>query len=362
MSYYHDKQKERFSHAEKLLENYPYYIKEFVISLKNADYSSETILSYLSDFSSFFLFLQKCNPICSDLLFKEIPLEVILGISSQDITEYGAFMRSYEDDSVNYQNTAVTRRRKIACLRSFYNYLIDEKMISFNPVLKRHTPKIKKKEVVYVPSDNMQLALKDLEQKYLELLDDQNTCKTLTKNYEKAKNKMLSALRTYTIVLLLYSTGIRVSECCGLNMESININEGKLFLVRKGGGEDVVYLPERTMDVLSLYIKDVRPHYRPKEQSEDSNSLFFSQKHTRLSVRQIERIIKDVMMPYGEGKNITPHKLRSSYATALYKSTGNIYLVSKNLNHSSLETSLRYVHSSEDEKLQGSEEIGKLLE
>ena len=175
------------------------------------------------------------------------------------------------------------------------------------------------------------------------LLDQVESGDKLTKKqqvYHKA-NKA----RDLAIVTLLLGTGIRVSECVGLDIADVDFNHNGVKVVRKGGNEAVVYFGNEVRQALFDYIVQ-RKEIIAMDGHE--NALFLSMQKRRLTVRSVENLVKKYSQSVIALKHISPHKLRSSYGTALYNETGDIYLVADVLGHKDVNTTRKHYAQLED--------------
>ena len=185
-----------------------------------------------------------------------------------------------------------------------------------------------------------------------EVLQGAETGDALTKaQYKFAKGQQM---RDVAILTLLLHTGIRVSEMVGIDLQDIDWNEKRIRIFRKGRKEQYVYFNEAVQEALTDYID-----YERKTASDDMNALFISRKGQRISVRAVERMVKKYTASVVPMKNITPHKLRSTFATNLYEETGDIYITSDALGHSSLETVKKYTNLSDERRRKAAEAIEK---
>ena len=145
------------------------------------------------------------------------------------------------------------------------------------------------------------------------------------------KNSQKLALRDMAILSLMLGTGIRVSECVGINLSDLDFKQNSVKILRKGNKESTVYFDETVAENIKNYIELER--IQP-DVGGDENALFISRKRRRISVRAVELLVRKYasIFPY---KKITPHKLRSTFATELYRESGDIYLTADSLGHSS---------------------------
>jgi site-specific recombinase XerD len=151
--------------------------------------------------------------------------------------------------------------------------------------------------------------------------------------------------RDYAILTLLLRTGIRVSECVGLDLSDINFKEMSMCVVRKGHKEHILYFDDVVEDALMDYIQFERPKYI---ESDKEKALFLSNRKKRLAVRSIQEMVDKYAKVAVSNKKISPHKMRSTYGTALYNKTGDIRLVADVLGHSDINTTAKHYAASED--------------
>lgn len=156
--------------------------------------------------------------------------------------------------------------------------------------------------------------------------------------------------RDIAILTLLLGTGIRVSECVGLDVADVSFKNNCMRIVRKGGNESTIYFGEEVATALLDYLELEREGLAQKAAAEHSNALFLSLRFTRLTTRSVEMLVKKYTGAAHINKKITPHKLRSTYGTNLYKETGDIYLVADALGHKSVETTRQHYAAIEDDR------------
>ena len=215
------------------------------------------------------------------------------------------------------------------------------KMITNNPMTLVPSPKLKKKNIIELENDE----LADFE----ENLEHGGT---LTDREQKFASK--TKVRDTAIITLLLHTGLRISELVGLDLDDINVKNRSLRIVRKGGNESYVYLDDEAFNCLTYYIQNSR-------EKTDLRAVFISRKGNRISVAAVERMVRK----YAEiipNKHITPHKLRSTFATHLYRQTDDIYLVKDALGHKSVNTTTRYADIGNDRRKEVPELIEKAYE
>ena len=189
------------------------------------------------------------------------------------------------------------------------------------------------------------------------LLDEVEQGDKLTAKQKQFHEK--TRVRDLALLTLLLGTGLRVSECVGLNIKDVDFKNGGLKVYRKGGKEVTVYFGEEVEDALADYLIE-RNHIIPESGSEDA--LFLSLQKKRMSVRSVENLVKKYAKTVSPLKPITPHKLRSTYGTALYQETGDIYLVADVLGHSDVNTTKKHYAALEDQRRRSARNKVKLRE
>ena len=209
-------------------------------------------------------------------------------------------------------------------------------MISVNPTVIVDMPKLHKREIVRLDYDEVA----DL----LDYVEHGGDAMTGMKKTYFEKNKV----RNLALITLLLGTGIRVSECVGLDIEDIDFKNNRIRIIRKGGKEDFVYFGDEVCEALAAYYNE-RKTINAKDGHE--HAFFLSIQKRRITVQAVEDLVKDAAGHVTTVKHITPHKLRSTYGTSLYRETGDIYLVAEVLGHNDVNTTRRhYAALDEDRK------------
>ncbi len=296
--------------------------------------SSRTRLGYGYDLRIFFEFMQQYNPAIGKMNLRDIPMDILDQIKALDIEEYLEYLKLYEKDGKTYTNTERGIARKLASLKTFYNYYFKKELIVTNPAALVSAPKIHDKTIIRLDIDEVARLLDNVES------GEQLTGKQLA-YHEKTK------VRDLALLTLFLGTGIRVSECVGLNIDDIDLKNNGIKIVRKGGNEVIVYFGDEVLEALLPYLEE-------RKQIEalpgHTNALFLSMQRKRMSVRSVENLVKKYAKTVTTMKNITPHKLRSTYGTNLYNETGDIYLVADVLGHKDVNTTKKHYASLEDSR------------
>lgn len=310
--------------TRKLIEKMPDFAKQFFIGRETV-LSSGTLLAYGKDMMQFFRYLsdEKGKDI------KELTLDELNEMKSTDIENYLFFIKKYDGtDGVVRSNGEQGIKRKYSSLSAFYSYYYKHDLITNNPMGKVEPPKLHKKEVVRLDSQESE---KLLDNAIMGIKNDTNIGK-----FYGRKN----GLRNYAIIYLLLGTGLRVSECVGLDMDDLFLERKELRVVRKGGNVDIVFFSDDVKEVLEEYLEERKLIKNVVEK--DKNALFLSSRKKRIDVRTVEIMVKE-HSGSASLKKITPHKLRSTFGSNLYEKTdGDVILVSKALNHTNVSTSAKY--------------------
>ena len=177
------------------------------------------------------------------------------------------------------------------------------------------------------------------------LLDEAESGEKLTERQKIYHNK--TKKRDMAILTLLLGTGIRVSECVGLDLNDIDPKNNGIKVHRKGGSEVMVYFGDEVAEALDAYL-DERLEMEPQEGS--TEAVFLSMQNRRINVRSVENLVKKYSRLVTTVKNITPHKLRNTYGTTLYQETGDIYLVADVLGHKDVNTTKKHYAAQADSR------------
>ena len=331
---YHDEQnKQNILKLRAVLDTLPGFCRIFFRGIEEYT-SSHTRLAYAYDIRLFFEFLHEKNAVCSKMEIKDYPLSLLDQLTRMDIEEYLEYIALYQKDGKDITNEERGKARKLASLRSFYNYFFQNEMIEKNPAALVPLPKRHEKEIIRLEPNEVAI-----------LLDQVEDGTKLTKKELEYHNK--TKQRDVALLTLLLGTGIRVSECVGLDISDVNFDVGGIKIRRKGGYEAVIYFGEEVETALLDYMEQ-RNHIIPAKGHE--NALFLSLQNRRMAVRSVENLVKKYASRVTTLKKITPHKLRSTYGTTLYQETGDIYLVADVLGHKDVNTTRRHYAALEDER------------
>lgn len=334
LSYHEQETLENTKRLRQMMKELPPFCADFFRGIEPRT-SSRTRIAYAYDLKTFFEFLKKQNPLFSDYKMQDFSLTVLDEIQLMDLEEYMEFLKCYSTDKKEeLVNTERGIMRKMSSLKSFYNYFYRRERIKNNPAALVELPRLHEKEIIRLEVDEV-----------AKLLDQVDEGGRLTEKQREFHVK--TRLRDLALMTLLLGTGIRVSECVGLNLYDIDFETGGLRIHRKGGKEVIIYFGSEVEFALKDYI-DERKHVTAEPGHE--SALFLSLQRKRMNVRSVENLVKKYARIVTPLKTITPHKLRSTYGTSLYRETGDIYLVADVLGHSDVNTTKKHYAALEDER------------
>ena len=316
----------------QVLSTLPAFCKDYFRAIDSTT-TTKTRISYAYDIRIFFQFLLDENPAFKNYAMTDFSVEILDQIKAVDLEEYMEYLKVYQNGDKTETNGERGLKRKISALRSFYAYYYKREMIHTNPTVLIDVPKIHDKSIIRLDTDEVALLLD-----YIEHCGDSLTGQKRV-YYEKTKERDLA------IVTLLLGTGIRVSECVGLDIEDVDFKNNRIKVTRKGGNEMVVYFGEEVEKALKRYL-EVRAGITPLAGHE--HALFYSAQRKRMGVQAVENMVKKYSRQITTTKKITPHKLRSTYGTALYQETGDIYLVADVLGHKDVNTTKKHYAALDD--------------
>ena len=254
------------------------------------------------------------------------------------------YIKLYSKDGKEISNSESAAKRKLCALRRFYDYYFRFEMIKNNPTVKVDMPKIHEKSIIRMEPNEV-----------AEFLDNVESGNKLTKKQIESHKKL--KVRDLALLTLLLGTGIRVSECVGLDIKDVDFDNDRIRVIRKGGSESFVYFGEEVRTALLSYLEE-RKLANPLPGHE--NALFISSKNKRLCVRSVELLVKKYANTVTTVKHITPHKLRSTYGTSLYQESNDIYLVADVLGHKDVNTTRRHYAELVDENKRSARNMVKL--
>ena len=329
-----------------VLKTLPPFCRDFFRAIEPRT-TTKTRISYAYDIRIFFQFLLEQNPAFKDWSIDAFTVDILDQITAIDLEEYEEYLKVYQAGDKTETNGERGLKRKMSSLRSFYAYYFKREMIHTNPTVLVDVPKIHPKSIIRLEADEVALLLDYIEHGGDDLTGQKKVY------YEKTKDRDLA------LVTLLLGTGVRVSECVGLDIEDVDFKNNGIKVTRKGGNEMVVYFGPEVEKALKNYL-EVRKNIVPVEGHE--HALFYSTQRKRIGVQAVENLVKKYARQVTTTKKITPHKLRSTYGTALYQETGDIYLVADVLGHKDVNTTKKHYAALDDSRRRQAATAVKLRE
>ena len=332
-TYHQNVDMQNLDYIRNICDELPAYIKRFFRSIQQTT-SSRSRLGYARDIKNFFEYL--CEVDLSHKLESpmDISLSVLNDVDTEIIEDYMDYLQKYEKNGRIYTNGRASIKRKLCSLSALFSYLYKHDMLDKNIIEKVDRPKLKEKQIVRMDAAETATFLDTVEY-------GNNLTAHQQKYHEKTKTRDLALLT------LMLSTGIRISECVGLDIKDVDFENMCIRVIRKGGKEAFVYFSDEALEPISAYMAE-REKINAKPGHE--NALFLSSQNSRITVRSVQNLVKKYASGAVPLKHITPHKLRSTYGTALYQETSDIYLVAEVLGHSDVNTTRKHYADIENER------------
>ncbi len=334
----------RIVQIRQILRELPQACGDFIRSIAVTT-GTFTRLAYSIDMRTFFGFLQRERSAFADTPINLLTDAQIGSVTQSDLSAYVEYLTYYfkaQDDGEDSTqalkplvNHELAIKRKLSALRSFYEFLFKNHRIEANVLTLVSLPKIHEKPIIRLSQDELQ-----------RMLSQSATGEGLTKKQKEFQK--LTSKRDFALISLFLGTGIRVSECVGLNLVDIDLENNAFLVTRKGGNQVVLYFPPEVAEALADYIEE-RKQIETLPGHEDA--LFLSLQKRRMTQRAIQNLVKKYAAVAAPLKpKISPHKLRSTFATNLYQETGDIYLVADVLGHSSVDTTRKHYAEMTDQR------------
>jgi site-specific recombinase XerD len=323
----------RILQIREIIRELPQACSDFIRSIAVTT-GTFTRLAYAIDLRTFFNFLHAERVAFADKPIRLLEDSDLEKLTRNDITAYTEYLTYYlkdtDDDSVPnkaFVNHDLSIKRKLCSIRSFYDYLFKNQRISSNVTELVPLPKVHEKPIIRLSREEMS-----------RILSVSQTGEALSKGQQKFQK--ITAKRDFAMLSLFLGTGIRVSECVGIDLNDLDMENNAFLVTRKGGNQVVLYFPPEVADALGEYL-DERMQIEPVPGHE--NALFLSLQRKRITQRAVQNLVKKYAAVAAPLKQkISPHKLRSTYATNLYQETSDIYLVADVLGHSSVDTTRKH--------------------
>lgn len=335
MSDYSDhRAKELLLLTREVLKELPEVCSEFIRAI---EFTTQplTRYAYACDLKLFCEYLVAEIPKFADRQIALLEPEDFEKVTPRDLRTYLEYLGFYIKDGSEHSNAEAGKTRKLATLRSFYEYMFKSELIHTDVSRLVEMPKKHEKPILRMEIDEV-----------TRMLDAVETGEMMTER-QKRYNDSVRA-RDLAILTLFLGTGIRVSELVGLDLDDLDFALNSFIVTRKGGNQAMLYFPEEVASVLQAYLAH-RREMTPLPGHE--NALFLSMQNKRISVRAVQVMVKKYALQVAPlKKRLSPHKLRSTFGTNLYHETGDIYLVADVLGHSDVNTTRRHYAAMSDDR------------
>ena len=337
MSSYHVQQQETMNlRMLAALDELPEICSDFFLSIEQRT-SISTRLGYAYDLRTFFNFVIQKKPEFGVSLPSELTIEHMKRLQKRDFELYARYLTSYVKEETDPEtgnvkthrisNHETAIKRKYAAIRALFKYLFSEGLIPANYAQLASLPKLHEHAIIRLDIDEVA--------RMLDVAENGDALPDSYKRFHDATHK-----RDLALLSLFLGTGIRISECVGINIDDIDFEQNSFVVTRKGGKEAILYFSQEVADALSDYMKERK---EIKAEPGHENAFFLSLQKKRISQRAVENMVKKyarVAAPLK--KKISPHKLRSTFGTNLYRETGDIYLVADVLGHTDVNTTRKH--------------------
>jgi site-specific recombinase XerD len=340
--YIKEKNRNNYIKLQNIIKTLPSFCSQYFTGIEQTT-SILTRLNYAYDISVFFYFAVNELDAFKDKSVYEIAVKDLELITAADLERYLNYLTFYKYYDKDCASSEKTKARKLSAVKSMFKYFFDKDMISSDISRKIRSPKLHEKEIIRLETDEI-----------VKILNTAENGDSLSEGQQRFHGEL--KLRDVAILTLFLGTGIRISECVGLNVTDINFENNSFKVLRKGGNEAILYFSEEVKEALRDYLEWRGERLRKHKVTEDA--LFISLQNKRISVRAVENLVQKYSKIIAPLKNITPHKLRSTYGTALYRETNDIYVVADVLGHKDVNTTKKhYAAISDDIRRQAASKV-----
>ncbi len=331
-NYFNQRDEENILKLRELRLELPAFCGQFFMGIENQTMPL-TRLGYGRDLKIFFDFLVTNTQEFYGKKVADLTLDDLNKVTSTHLEMFMDYLTVYKVGKKTYRNGLKGKGRKLSSVRALLKYFFKKEKIDNNVGTKVDTPKYRDSEIIRLEVDEVV--------KLLNMSEDGFGLTTMQKGFHNHTKE-----RDYALLSLFLGTGIRISECVGLNVEDIDFDNNAFTITRKGGSRVILYFGDEVKEALQKWIS-VRNTINGL--SKDEHALFISLQNKRMNVRTVEKLVKKYASVVTPLKHITPHKLRSTYGTNLYRETNDIYVVASVLGHKDVNTTRKhYAAMSED--------------
>lgn len=343
-------------HIEQAIQEMPFYVVEYIRTKKRASYSVRTLSGYLHDYKRFFEWLRQEGYALVEST-KDVPYSVLEKLQKKDVE---LFIEMLMEDKIEKREGIYSKRsadstnRFIQSLKSLFNYLTqesedDEGECYFyrNVMTKIKTPK--KQESAAYRSKRISASM-FTGKEMTEFLNFVRAEYATTLDSRKAARFEHNRLRDVAIISLLLGSGARVNEVAGLLLQDIDTVHGDITALRKGNQLDTVSITDTAMLDLKNYLTERETLYKPDKKNQFVFLTKYRGKANPITVETIEKLVKKYSEVFLDGKRLSPHKLRHSFAKGFLDEGGSLPALRDQLGHNSIETTSLYTNLSQEEQ------------
>ncbi len=345
MKYAQARDQEYIRKLREITSELPQFCSVFFRGVESTT-SALTRHGYAVDLRTFFVFLTQEVDRFKEKELKSLSLEDIDSLTAMDIELFLEFVGLYTKDEIELVNRERAKARKLSALRSLLKYLHRHEMIINNISELVDTPKLHQKPILRLEANEV-----------ADLLDAVDSGDALTEKQKQYHER--TRVRDAALFSIFLGTGVRVSELVGLDTDDFDFNVNGFKITRKGGEVMVLYFNEEVAQAMKRYFSQ-RAEQIPLPGNE--KAMFLSMQGKRITTRAVQKLVKKYASTVTPLKNISPHKLRSTYGTMLYQETGDIYLVADVLGHKDVNTTKRHYAAMTDENRRRAAKAVKLRE
>ena len=348
-TYFDKRDAKNIEKARQICSELPDFVTEFIVGIQTRT-TPLTRLGYVGDIKIFFEYLIK-RKFTDKKSIKDITMSDIALLKAYDIELFMEYLGSYTSGDKRYKCSNTTKERKLSSLRTFFKYFYRKERLPENITERVETPKIHEKPIRYLEVNEIA--------NLLDLADGGSSLTPRQKQYQKITRK-----RDVAILSVFLGTGIRISECVGLDKKDVDLNLCAINVTRKGGAKAVLYFSDEVAKAVTEYLdwldKQKLNETPFSKKINDENALFLSLQGNRITVRAVQLLVEKYCSIVSPLKHITPHKLRSTFGTTLYRETQDIYVVADVLGHKDINTTKKHYAAISDEIRRNAANVIKL--
>ncbi len=337
-TFYNQRDTKNIEKIREICSEMPDFVTEFVVSIQLRT-TTLTRLGYVSDLRIFFNYLIE-NKFKYLKNVSEVGIDELSKLKAYDVELFLEYLGSYVVDGKRYRCGVEAKERKLSSLRTFFKFMYRHDKLSENVTDKVGTPKIKDKPIRFLEVNEI-----------AELLDVAESGKSLSPRQKAYQSK--TKKRDVAMLSLFLGTGIRISECVGIDKKDVDLEINAVAVTRKGGAKTVLYFSDEVAAALREYLQWLEDEKAAgtefARRISDDEALFLSLKGTRITPRAVQLLVEKYANVVAPLKHITPHKLRSTFGTALYRETKDIYVVADVLGHRDVNTTKKHYAAISDE-------------